>query len=178
MLIGNQVALRARRPEDVAVLEDGLYNDVVTRSQADSRPWRPLPESSSASPYAVTEPSPEAAKFSIVERATQTLAGEALLWAIDTHNRSAHIGIAVLSEFRGRGHGTDTLRVLCSYGFHTLGLHRLQLETNAANQPMTAAAESCGFTSEGLLRHAAWSNGTFADQRVMGLLAEDWAPLT
>ncbi|MEU9024197.1 GNAT family protein [Actinomadura sp. NPDC048394] len=100
--------------------------------------------------------------------------GEALLWGIDAHNRSAHLGLALRPAFRGRGLGTDVVRVLCHYGFVVCGLHRLQMETLADNTAMLAAAESVGFAVEGTLRQAAWAYGAFADQTVLGLLAEDW----
>ncbi len=50
-----------------------------TRVQADSRPWRPIPAGSPASPYAVSEPGDDLACFSVVELDSGELAGEALL---------------------------------------------------------------------------------------------------
>lgn len=174
MLRGNLVGLRARHASDVAVLHAELYDDVATRSRADSRPWRPIAPGSAASPYAVVEPGDGAACFSVVALDDGELAGEALLWNIDTHNRSAHLGISLRPAFRGRGFGADTVRVLCDYGFAVRGLHRLQLETLADNTAMIRAAERAGFTQEGRLRRAAWVNGEFADEVVFGLLAAAW----
>jgi RimJ/RimL family protein N-acetyltransferase len=171
---GDLVGLRARHDEDVPVLQADLYDDVPVRSRADSRPWRPIPPGSTASPYAVSGPADDVAFFSVVESESGELAGEALLWGIDAHNRSAHLGLALRPAFRGRGLGTDVVRVLCHYGFVVCGLHRLQMETLADNTAMLAAAESVGFAVEGTLRQAAWAYGAFADQTVLGLLAEDW----
>ena len=58
----------------------------------------------------------------------QELLGEALLWRIDTHNRTAHIGIALRPAFRGRGFGVDVLHTLCEYAYAVNGLQRLQIE--------------------------------------------------
>jgi len=176
MLWGEKVGLRARSDADVAVLHAELYDDVATRSRADSRAWVPLPADSPASPYRVGEVSPDVAFFSVVERGGGELAGEALLWGIDLHNRTAHVGISLRPSFRGRGLAVDVLRVLCRYGFGTRGLHRLQLETLADNRPMTKAATRAGFTHEGTLRAAAWVDGAFADEVVFGLLVSDWEP--
>ena len=174
VLTGDIVGLRARHHGDVPVLQSGLYDDVVTRSRADSRPWRPIPPDSVASPYAVRDPADEVAAFSVIELSSQALAGEALLWGIDAHNRTAHIGVAVLPEFRRRGFGTDTTRVLCHYGFITLGLHRLQVETAADNTSMIHAANRAGFSTEGLLRRSCWANGSFLDEMILGQLSEEW----
>ena len=76
MLRGEKVGLRARREADVAVLHSELYEDVATRSRADSRAWRPLTVGP-ASPYAVSDPTDDNAMFSVVTLADDELAGEA-----------------------------------------------------------------------------------------------------
>jgi RimJ/RimL family protein N-acetyltransferase len=175
MLRGEKVGLRARHQADVSVLQAELYDDVETRSRADSRPWRPIPPGSVASPYAVSEPTDDAACFSAVRLADDELAGEALLWGIDLHNRTAHIGISLRPAFRGSGLGTDIVRVLCDYGFVTRGLHRLQVDTLADNAAMIRAATRAGFTVDGKLRGSAWVNGSFSDEVILGLLAAEWS---
>ncbi len=174
MLRAGQVGLRARDEADVAVLHAELYDDIATRVEADSRPWRPIPASSAASPYRVGEPRDDHAVFSIVELASGELAGEALLWAIDLHNRTAHLGVSLRPAFRGRGLGADVVLALCQYGFAIRGLHRLQVDTLASNTAMIRAAERAGFVPEGRLRGAAWVNGKFADEVLLGMLATDW----
>jgi len=170
LLTGKLVQLRARLEADVAVLHAELYEDVAVRSRSDSRPWIPLgvPDS----PFAVRDASPDAAEFSIVEIASDELAGAAVLWQIDRHNRSAHIGLSLMPRFQGHGLGTDVVNVLTRYGVRTLGLHRLQIETVADNPAMIAAATRAGFQQEGRLRHAGWAEGAFADQIVLGWVAE------
>jgi RimJ/RimL family protein N-acetyltransferase len=189
MMHSGRVALRARQESDIAVLHAELYEDVEMRSRADTRPWRPIPARSPASPFAVAGPTDDAAVFSVVELAGSglpasgppaggppagELAGEALLWSIDTHNRSAHLGLSLRPAFRGRGLGTDAVRALCGYGFRIRGLHRLQLETLTDNAAMIRAAIRAGFTREGTLRRCAWVDGGFLDVAVFGLLVPEW----
>ena len=119
-------------------------------------------------------PSDDAAVLSVVRLPTEELAGEALLWGIDTHNRSAHLGISLLPSFRGHGLGADVVRLLCYYGFAVRGMHRLQVETLADNAAMIATATRAGFTREGTLRGTSWVDGAFADEAVLGLLAAEW----
>ncbi|MFJ1755971.1 GNAT family N-acetyltransferase [Kitasatospora sp. NPDC088134] len=176
MLLGERVALRARIESDVPVLHEELYGDVATRSRSDSRPWRPVPLESGQSPYRVRPPEDGFAEFSVLERAGGAatggeLAGEALLWGIDAHHRMAHIGLSLRPSFRGRGLAADVVAVLCRYGFETLGLHRLQIETLADNAAMIATARRNGFAVEGTLREAAWVSGRFVDEVVLGLLS-------
>jgi RimJ/RimL family protein N-acetyltransferase len=174
MLRGKVSALRSRRESDVAVLQSELYDDVETRSRADSRPWQPIPSGSPSSPYAIREVSNDVAVFSAVSLADDELLGEALLWGIDVHNRSTHIGISLRPAVRGKGYGLDIVRVLCRYAFITRGLHRVQLETLADNAAMVAVAERAGFTHEGTARKAAWASGAFLDEVIYGLLADEF----
>ncbi|TWP33222.1 GNAT family N-acetyltransferase [Leekyejoonella antrihumi] len=174
MLLGKLVCLRPRHEDDVAVLHAELYENVSGRSRSHLQGWVPIP-SGPRSPYAVPAPSESAAVFSVVERATGDLAGEASLWGIDLHNRSAHLGLSLRPAFRGRGLGTDIVTVLTDYGFRTRGLHRLQLETLTDNAAMIAAAARAGFRREGTLRQSGWVNGVFTDDAILGLLAQDWS---
>ena len=174
MLRAGKVGLRARDEADVAVLHAELYADIATRMRADSRPWLPIPAGSAASPYAVSEPRDDAAVFSVVELASGELAGEAVLWAIDLHNRMAHLGLSLRPAFRGRGLGADVVAALCEYGFAGRALHRLQVDTLAGNTAMIRTAERAGFVPEGRLSQAAWVNGEFADEVILGMLAADW----
>ena len=177
MLRGEVAGLRAREDRDVAILHAELYDDVTTRVRADSRPWRPIPADAAGSPYRVEGREQDSAAFSVVHLASGELAGEALLWGIDRHNRSAHRGHLPAARLpRPRpGHATPS-GLLCGYGFAILGLHRLQAETLADNAAMIAAATRAGFVPEGSLRRAAWVNGRFADEVILGMLAGDWHP--
>jgi RimJ/RimL family protein N-acetyltransferase len=174
MLRGEVAGLRARQDGDVPVLQAELYDDVDTRMRADSRPWRPIAAGSAASPYRVSGDEESAAVFSVVRLGTDELAGDALLWGIDLHNRSAHIGISLRPAFRGHGLGADAVRLLCYYGFVVRGLHRLQAETLAGNAAMLATAARAGFVAEGTLRRTSWVDGAFADEVILGLLAGEW----
>lgn len=174
MLLGDRALLRSRLAADVAVLHAELYDDVVTRSRADTRPWTPVAADDAASPYAVRPPSLEVAVFSAVEVATRELAGEALLWGIDLHNRGAHVGVSLRPAMRGRGLGHDVVGLLCHYGFIVRGLHRLQIETLADNVAMRRVAEAVGFRHEATLRSSAWVGGAFVDEVTYGMVFDEW----
>ncbi|WP_327289282.1 GNAT family N-acetyltransferase [Streptomyces sp. NBC_01198] len=176
MLKGGTIGLRARHEDDIPILRTELYDDVVYSSRADGRPWRPLPPGSKDPRVAVDAEDPRHVPFSVVELDGGALIGIAELWNIDTHHRSAHIGIGLLAASRGKGYGTDVVATLCHYGFVVRGLHRLQIETLADNTAMLRSAERNGFVREGVLRSSAWVLGEFLDEALLGLLARDWQP--
>ncbi|MFJ5264727.1 GNAT family N-acetyltransferase [Streptomyces sp. NPDC088387] len=174
MLSGKKVGLRARHEEDIPTLQAELYDDVVNSSRADSRPWRPTTPGLKNSPLVVDRKEEGHVPFSVVELAGGTLIGTATLWGIDTHNRTAHVGLGLLPAARGKGYGTDVVAVMCHYGFVVRSLHRLQIETLSDNAAMLGAAERNGFVREGVLRSSAWVMGEFLDEVLLGLLVEEW----
>jgi RimJ/RimL family protein N-acetyltransferase len=177
MLRGELVLLRARTEDDARVLHAELYEDTATFVRADTRPWVPIPFGEGSPHWPGEEPpgAADAAIFAVAELATGDLAGEALLWDIDLHNRSAHVGLSLRPRGRGRGLGTDAVRVLCRYGFAIRGLHRLQLETLSDNHAMIAAAQRAGFTREGTTRSSSWVAGSWADDVIFGLLDTEFS---
>lgn len=174
MLKGSKVGLRARHEDDIPILRAELYDDVVNASRSESRPWRPITPGSKDPRLFVDDTNEGSVKFSVVELEGETLVGSATLWGIDTHNRSAHIGLGLLPASRGKGYGTDVVAVLCHYGFVVRSLQRLQIETLSDNAAMLRSAERNGFVREGVLRSSAWVMGEFLDEVLLGLLVQDW----
>ncbi|MHA5054858.1 GNAT family N-acetyltransferase [Streptomyces sp. SD15] len=176
MLKGSKVGLRARHEDDIPILQAELYDDVVNSSRSEGRPWRPITPGSKDSRLVVDDKEQQHVPFSVVELDGGTLVGTAVLWNIDNHNRSAHIGLGLLPSSRGKGYGTDVVAVLCHYGFVVRGLQRLQIETLSDNAAMLRSAERNGFVREGVLRSSAWVMGEFLDEVLLGLLVQDWKP--
>jgi RimJ/RimL family protein N-acetyltransferase len=176
VLRGSKVGLRARHEDDIPILRAELYDDVVNASRAESGPWRPVTPGSKDPRLVVDDTNEGSVKFSVVELEGDTLVGTATLWGIDTHNRSAHIGLGLLPASRGKGYGTDVVAVLCHYGFVVRSLQRLQIETLSNNAAMLRSAERNGFVREGVLRSSAWVMGEFLDEVLLGLLVQEWNP--
>ncbi|SDK59113.1 GNAT family N-acetyltransferase [Streptomyces indicus] len=174
MLRGEKIGLRARHEEDLPILRNELFNDVLNAARADGGPWRPFKPGSQDPRLVVDDSNDGVVAFSVVELEGGELVGTATMWGIDTHNRCAHLGLGLLPSARGKGYGTDVVAALCTYGFAVRGLHRLQVDTLADNHAMLRAAERNGFVREALLRSSAWVMGEFLDEVLLGLLAEDW----
>ncbi|MEV7008099.1 GNAT family protein [Streptosporangium sp. NPDC051022] len=174
MLRGDRVLLRATTKEDLPVLHR-MHDEVETAVGASDTPWVPRSLDQVIARYEKQEPDPAVVEFAVESVSGGDLLGSAVLWGIDSYNRNGHLGISLLAEARGRGYGTDALRVLCDYAFRIRGLHRLGLETLVTNTAMIASAEKAGFRREGTLRGHAWVAGAFVDEALFGLLAADFS---
>jgi RimJ/RimL family protein N-acetyltransferase len=78
-------------------------------------------------------------------------------------SRAFNIGIWLLPEHRGRGHGSEAQRQLAAYLFAHTRVERVEASTDVANEAEQRALERAGFTREGVLRHAQFREGGFHD---------------
>ncbi len=83
------------------------------------------------------------------------------------------IGIALFSEFRGRGIGTEAQRQLVDYLFRTTTAHRLQAGTEVDNVAEQLALERVGFRREGVARGLFFRDGRWRDSVMYGLIRGD-----
>jgi len=86
---------------------------------------------------------------------------------------SYEIGIALLPEHRGKGHGTEAQRQLVEYLFSNFPVHRVEAATEAENRAEQRALERVGFVREGIRRSGRFRNGQWRDGVSYGLLRED-----
>jgi ribosomal-protein-serine acetyltransferase len=78
------------------------------------------------------------------------------------------------AAFEGRGLVSRAMTILLDQAFGPLGLARVTVHTEAANQRSRAVAARLGFTEEGLHRQAIAIRGQRRDEVVYGLLADEW----
>jgi RimJ/RimL family protein N-acetyltransferase len=173
VLRGERIVLRGRRAADVDVLFEAFSADPAGWERSTGWAWRPL-GLRDKSKFAQTGPHDRLDAFTVVDAATDEVLGDTLLWGVDAHHRSSHLGIALLASARGRGYGTEVLELLCGYAFDVRSLHRLQLETLADNHAMVGAARAAGFTHEGTWRSRAVQGNVRTDEVVYAILASEW----
>jgi ribosomal-protein-serine acetyltransferase len=101
------------------------------------------------------------------------LAGSVSL-RISRYSRSGEIGYWIDGGYEGRGLASKAVAAVLDQAFGPLGLDRVTLHTDAANQRSRALARRLGFTEEGLLRQALAFPGERRDQAAYGLLADEW----
>ena len=93
---------------------------------------------------------------------------------IRTHGE-AFVGIGIGEPaFRGKGYGTDAMRVILRFGFLELGLHRVSLNVFEYNQRAIRSYQKAGFSIEGVSKKALLRDGKRWDLVWMGILKEEW----
>lgn len=75
---------------------------------------------------------------------------------------------------RGKGYGTDALKIMLRYAFREMNMNRVALEVADFNAPARRSYEKCGFQLEGTLRQYMYREGRYWDMHLMALLRDDW----
>ncbi|KAI0259935.1 acyl-CoA N-acyltransferase [Gloeopeniophorella convolvens] len=166
--------MRAYTPADEPLLL-ALCNDGAV--QRNNHPgMHPTPRSAAfAREYVEKTLVRDGSFFAVVEdRATHARLGFAGLLLSGARNRDAHVGIALVEEWRGKGFGGEIVRWLVQYGLKELGLHRVSLSVIGSNVGAYDLYKRIGFVEEGRVRRAIWDQGEWVDLLYMGIIDEEW----
>lgn len=113
--------------------------------------------------------------FAIVLTSTDELLGYCELRNIAVSHRSATVAIMIGdAENRGKGYGTDALKLLLKYGFCSLGLHSVNLTVFDGNDGAARAYEKAGFKVCGRQRESVFVGGRFIDRIYMDILDREY----
>lgn len=136
---------------------------------------RPLSAKDVADRIRSARDDPNTLEFGLRTLTEDRLIGFVALHSIEWHNRTALLAIGIgEAGYRGKGYGTDALRLILRYAFTELNLFRVGLDVIANNTRALRAYEQAGFQREGAMRCAVLRNGQRHDLVLMGILRDEW----
>lgn len=103
----------------------------------------------------------------------ERLLGSVALMRFAWEHARGEVGYWLAREARGGGHATRAVRLICSWGFDTLGLERVDLFAATGNLSSQRVAERAGFTQEAVLRSYLPGKQGRQDVVAYGLLADE-----
>ena len=92
---------------------------------------------------------------------------------LDLERQEGEIGYMLEGAARGRGAATRAVSLLTGWGFDELGLERVELRIDPANDASSRVAERAGYRREGVLRNLYFKEGRRGDMAVWALLRDD-----
>ena len=173
MITGANVHLTEVRAADSEVLFGWInHPDTVRLNSA----YRPTHESTHQTWFASLGKN-EHRIFFAVRDSSDRLLGYIQLIDVDAIHRVAELTIRLgLESERGRGVGTEAMRLVLDHAWRDLNLNRVWLRVFSDNARAIRAYEKVGFLKEGVLRQGAYINGRFVDVVVMGTLRPPVTP--
>ncbi|WP_246249029.1 GNAT family N-acetyltransferase [Chelativorans alearense] len=101
--------------------------------------------------------------------------GHVRLHGFSQQDKRAALAIGIDDPSRlGKGYGTEAIMLVLAYAFDS-GLHRISLRVLSSNARALACYRKCGFVEEGREREAAFVNGAWQDDVIMGLLDREFS---
>jgi RimJ/RimL family protein N-acetyltransferase len=103
------------------------------------------------------------------------LIGQVSIRNVDNLNRNAFVGIVIGDEEnRGRGYGTEVLRLVLAYGFRTLNFHSMALSVHADMQAAISCYKKVGFHEVGRMREWVFKDGRYVDKIYMDVMDREF----
>ena len=170
---GELVALGPLRREHIPLYLHWM-NDFATAAML-ATPPRPFTAAQETAWFEGVANDANRPTFTIYERSTWRPIGNCGLHVIDTVNRRTDVGIMIGDPAaRGKGYGTEAMRLLLDFAFTALNMHSVMLTVYEYNAPARRSYEKVGFREIGRRREARWHNGRFWDEILMDILASEF----
>lgn len=172
-IVGERVALGPLQ-RDLLPAYQRWINDFATTRALLLQPG-PMTQEAEEAWYERTATARDPVAFTIYEVDGWRPIGNCDLRDIDHLNRTALLGILIGEpDARGRGLGTEAVRLLLDYGFRALGLTNIWLMVYEYNLAGRRAYEKAGMTLIGRRRRSRWHLGQWWDELYYDALAEEY----
>lgn len=174
LLVGSQIRLTALNPTDTAQIAH-WYHDSEFHRLFDGTPFRPRPVQHWERWLDERNQDKNVFIFAIRPIESDKLLGWLELDDIQWTHRTAWIGLGIGDPAqRGKGYGSEAMRLILNFAFDELNLYRVQLTAFSYNTRALALYERLGFTREGAFRQALERDGQRHDLILFGILAPEW----
>ena len=114
-------------------------------------------------------------QFAIIRKEDDTLIGNCGIDSVDHLHQTASVGLFIGEKGdRGKGYGTEALKLLLDYGFNYLNLNNIMLNVYSFNEIAIHCYERLGFKEFGRRHEAYYLNGKRYDDIHMEILRKDY----
>ena len=112
--------------------------------------------------------------FLVTISSSRAVAGLVQARQIDLSWESAEWECTLAPSWRGTGAFLETARLVGSFAFGTVGVHRLESRVLLQNGRANGALRKLGAVQEGVLRESVRRGSEYLDQVLWSVLKEDW----
>ncbi len=113
-------------------------------------------------------------RWAIIEKVSGECIGQIAYFLVDSKNHFAEIEYCIGAAFQCRGYATEATKVVISYGFEKINLHKVQICTKTINKPSQRVIEKCGFVYEGTLRDYFYMNNQYIGRLYYSMLRNEF----
>ncbi|MBS4535688.1 GNAT family N-acetyltransferase [Clostridium sp. D2Q-14] len=170
MLKGTKVVLREIKEEDIPLLHKYNNNWSIMKKMYFDVPFPKLIYEDFDRYKKISSNTPDKYSFVIETIHESQLIGECRIIDINWLSRIARIGICIGNKsFHGKGYGTDTLNLLCTFIFDNMNMNKISLKVLSSNSNAINCYLKYGFIEEGYLKNEVFRDGEYLDIIIMSI---------
>lgn len=174
-LNGNRIILREYRWDDLSHIREWVNDYEITNNLHDVFLFPNTVHDTESFLKTMIEGKTSSKGFIISDKTDQSYIGQIDLHQIDYRNSHATLGIVIgKKNYLGKGYGQEAIELLQQFVFHTLNLHRLELDVYEYNERAYKCYLKCGFVEEGRLRQKLFRDGRYWDVIKMSILKAEY----
>lgn len=174
---GPRVRLRGVEPTDWEMFYEADRDGDAARRLY----WIPLPRGKEATRQWAAKRATESPDGDAYAFVIENLDGQAV-GTVSTHECNRRMGtfkygVAINERHRGKGYASEAIKLILRYYFGELGYQKVTAEVYSFNEESKRLHEKLGFQLEGRLRRMVRTGGTFHDNLIFGMTAEEFQAL-
>lgn len=113
-------------------------------------------------------------EWAVIDKKSDRMIGTCGFARVDTANNCAELGYVLHPDFHGQGIMTEAAERVLQFGFHVLGLNRIEARYMIENTPSRRVMDRLGMLFEGVQRSAMLVKGSYRDIATCAILAKDY----
>jgi RimJ/RimL family protein N-acetyltransferase len=176
-LTGENIVLREYRKEDLPHINKFANDYDTVKYLSDVFLVNHSMESSEKYLQSITgNISNDSLNYIIAQRETLSYIGQIDLVNINWVTRIGTLGIVIAEkDYLNKGIGTEAIKLILSYAFGRMNLHKVALEVHEFNDRAYKCYKKCGFVQEGVIRECLYRDGKYYNSIKMGILKSEFA---
>jgi [ribosomal protein S5]-alanine N-acetyltransferase len=112
--------------------------------------------------------------WGIEDKSTNKLIGSCSFVNWDNRNQRAELGYVLSYDYWNQGFMSEVIRRIILFGFHNIGLVRIEARCHPLNIGSARVMEKSGMQFEGLLRRHILAKGDFQDVKIYSIIRDDF----
>lgn len=172
VIVGERLYLRPYRQEDLEFMFKWMNDKEILSLVGEVEPWS---KKILAEFYDAVKNQKDRAWFSVVLKDGDRVIGETGLLRAFWPWRTTDLTIEINEkDVWNQGYGTETINLLLTWIFDTLGFHRVSIGVVGFNERALHFYEKNGFRREGILREGYLYEGKYYDFIMMSILEDEF----
>ena len=112
--------------------------------------------------------------YCIFHETPENVIGVWKLQDLDDTNRCTEMGMAIFKNYRGKGFGLKSFKMIFKYIFENLNVHTIYAKVGAYNETSLIAAQKAGYKISGKIPESLFRKGMYWDNILLSITFDEY----